>query len=238
MTVSTPATATEPMEGIRAAVFDAYGTLFDVHAPAARLKDRIGSEADALSATWRTKQLEYTWLRSLMGRHADFRRVTAEALDFAFEAHGLERSTLQQELLDLYDHLDAYPDALETLRTLRGRGMRTAILSNGSPDMLHRAVDHAGLTPLLDHVLSVEDVGIFKPDRRTYQLAVDRMGVPASGIAFLSSNGWDVAGAAAFGFRTVWVNRFGRVLERLPSGPERVVHDLSPLARMIAPTDD
>ena len=207
------------LSGIRACVFDAYGTLLDVHAPAQRLAPEIGPKADRLSATWRAKQLEYSWLRSLMRRHADFWQVTQEALDFALEETGIADDGIREKLLALYWRLEAYGDGAQVLSMLRDAGIATAILSNGSPEMLDAAADNAGLRPLLDAVLSVEAVGMFKPDAATYQLAVDRFGIERSEICFVSSNGWDAAGAAAFGFQVAWLNRFGRPRERLPAGP-------------------
>ena len=156
------------LEGVRACVFDAYGTLFDVHAPIAKLAAEIGPKADDISQLWRRKQLEYTWLRSLMGVHADFWHVTADALDYALEAFEVSEPGLKDEIMSLYLKLDAYPDALEALRAVKGKSQRTAILSNGSPSMLDSAVRSAGLEKLLDLVLSVEDVGIYKPSRRVY----------------------------------------------------------------------
>ncbi|HXH03369.1 MAG TPA: haloacid dehalogenase type II [Candidatus Competibacteraceae bacterium] len=215
------------LSGIRACVFDAYGTLFDVHSAVACHRDRLGERADALSALWRQKQLEYTWLRSLMGRHADFRQVTAEALDYACDHFGVADAALQHDLLAAYERLDAYPEVADTLRRLRAAGLPCAILSNGSPDLLAAAVAATGLAGLLDALLSVEAVGVYKPDPRVYRLAVERLGVEASAIAFQSSNGWDIAGAAAFGFQAVWINRAGQRRERLPAGP---VAELTSLA--------
>ena len=203
------------VSGIRACVFDAYGTLFDVHSAVARHRARLGEVADAISALWRTKQLEYTWLRSLMGRHADFWQVTCDALDFALDTHGRGDDSLRGDLLAAYRELSCYPEVPGVLGRLRQAGVPCAILSNGSPEMLRAAVASAGLDGLLDAVLSVEDVGIFKPDPRVYQLAVDRLGAPAGAISFQSSNAWDAAGAASFGFRVVWINRFGQRPERL-----------------------
>jgi len=194
----------------RACVFDAYGTLFDVHSAVARHASAIGSRATELSQMWRTKQLEYTWIRSLAGRHADFWTVTGDALDFAMASFGVADpgGALRARLMEAYLSLDAYPEVPEMLRRLKAKGLRTAILSNGSPDMLDRAVRSAGIGELLDGVFSVEEAGIYKPDPRVYRLAVDRLGgVPAERVAFLSSNAWDAAGAASFGFRVVWVNR-------------------------------
>jgi 2-haloacid dehalogenase len=194
----------------RACVFDAYGTLFDVHSAVARHASAVGPQAVELSKLWRTKQLEYSWVRSLAGRHADFWTVTGDALDFAMASFGVTDpgGALRARLMEAYLSLDAYPEVPEMLRRLKAKGLRTAILSNGSPDMLNRAVRSAGIGDRLDSVLSIEEVGIYKPDQRVYRLAVDRLGgVPAERIAFLSSNAWDAAGAASFGFRVVWVNR-------------------------------
>lgn len=216
-------------ENIKACVFDAYGTLFDVHSAVGRHKARIGDSADAVSALWRTKQLEYTWLRSLMGKHVDFRRVTGDALDYAFDAYGLEDSALRDDLMTAYMTLDAYPEVRDVLQSLRDAGLRTAILSNGSPDMLEAAVASAGIGDLLDANLSIEDVGIYKPDPRVYQLAVDRLNVRPGEISFQSSNAWDAVGAATFGFQVAWVNRFGQRRERLTADPQAEIGDLNQL---------
>jgi 2-haloacid dehalogenase len=221
------------LPGIRACVFDAYGTLFDVNSAAARMRDALGDKADALSAIWRTKQLEYTWLRSLMGRHADFWQVTGEALDFAMADIGVHDAGLREDLMAHYLALDAYPDAAPVLAQLRGAGLATAILSNGAPAMLQAGADSARLTERLDAILSVEEAGIFKPHPATYRLAVDRLGVLPEAVCFVSSNGWDVAGAAAFGFRVAWLNRMGRTPERLPAGPDVEIRGLDALPGLI-----
>lgn len=220
---------TADWRGIRACVFDAYGTLFDVHAPAAQLRDRLGERADALSAVWRTKQLEYTWLRSLMRSHTDFWQVTGEALDFALEDTGLAGEIDREALLQQYMTLDAYPDAAPALDRLRAGGLKTAILSNGEPKMLAAATGSAGLDSRLDAVLSVEEARIFKPDPATYQIAVDRLDVAAGDICFVSTNAWDAAGAASFGMRVTWLNRFGRTSERLPAQPHAEITELDAL---------
>lgn len=227
---------------IKLCVFDAYGTLFDVAAAARRAAQEPGGEALAqhwprLAEDWRRKQLEYTWLRSLMGLHADFRTVTAEALDWALEAAGLEAAGLDlglhSRLMALYDRLDAYPEVPAMLAALKARGLATAILSNGTPAMLEGAVDHAGIGALLDDCLSVEAVGIFKPDPRVYALATARFGRAPAEVLFVSSNGWDAAGAAAFGFRTVWVNRAGLPQDRLPGRPDHMLPDLAALPALL-----
>lgn len=214
------------MTKIEACVFDAYGTLFDVHSAVGRLRADIGPKADELSQIWRTKQLEYTWLRSLMGEYTDFWQVTGDALDYALARTGVEPAPIRDRLMDAYLGLDAYPEVPSMLSRLKTAGLKTAILSNGEPNMLEAAVNAAGLSGLLDEVLSVDDLKIFKPHPSVYQLAVDRLGVQASAIAFQSSNAWDVHGAAVFGFRPVWINRFAAPVERLPGGPEHEMSDL------------
>ncbi len=218
---------------IDACVFDAYGTLFDVHAAAARCRDDLGDAADAVSQTWRTKQLQYTWLRSLMGRHIDFWQLTGEALDYALDAHGIDDAALRQRLMDCYLVLDAYPEVKAVLGRLHGAGLKCAILSNGAPSMLDAAVRNAGLGEVLDAVLSIEDVGIYKPHPSVYRLAVDRLGVEAERIAFQSSNAWDANGAAAFGFRVAWVNRFGQRPERLPGPADAEIATLDELPALL-----
>ncbi|MEO1198691.1 MAG: haloacid dehalogenase type II [Pseudomonadota bacterium] len=206
----------QPIAGIKAAVFDAYGTLFDVMAPTTQAAARIGDKADALGRVWRDKQLQYTWLRSLQGAYIPFRQVTEDALDFALEALAIDDPALKADLLDLYVALDAYPDAHPCLEGLRAKSVATAILSNGSQDMLQAATRSSALAALLDHVLSVEEVGINKPDARVYQLACDRLECRPDEILFVSGNGWDGKAGAHFGYRSVWINRAGLPPERLP----------------------
>jgi 2-haloacid dehalogenase len=219
--------------GIRACVFDAYGTLFDFASAAAACSDVLGDDADRLTALWRDKQLQYAWLRSLQGRHADFWQVTGEALDFALETLGLRAPGLRDRLMNLYLALDAFPKVSEMLDRLKTAGLTVAILSNGSPAMLKAAVENAGIGGLLDAVLSVEEVGIYKPHPKVYQLAVDRLGVEAGAILFLSSNGWDAYAASAFGMRVVWCNRYGQRRENLPGHPEREIRTLAELPALL-----
>src|SRR5215475_154947 len=195
--------------GIQACVFDAYGTLFDFAAAARRCQDELGADVDRLTALWRDKQLQYTWLRALQGRHADFWQVTGDALDFALETLGLDNPPLRARLMDLYLSLDVFPEVPAMLQRLKGAGLKTAILSNGSPQMLDAVVKKAGIAELLDAVLSVELVGVYKPHPKVYQLAVDRLAIPAGAISFQSSNAWDAYPASAFGMRVVWCNRYG-----------------------------
>ena len=221
------------MKDIDACVFDAYGTLFDVASAASKCRDDLGDKADDLSALWRTKQLEYTWLRSLMGDYADFWQVTGDALDFAMQTLGFDDDDLRARLINLYLELDAYTEVPDMLGRLNEGGLQCAILSNGSPDMLASAVDNADLGKYLTDVLSVDGLRVYKPDPRVYQLAVDTLGVEAKRICFMSSNAWDVAGAAHFGFRVNWVNRFAQKKERLPGTPENQITTLAELPGLL-----
>ncbi|MEZ5777321.1 MAG: haloacid dehalogenase type II [Paracoccaceae bacterium] len=216
---------------ITTCIFDAYGTLFDVAAAARSAAAEPGRERLAeiwpkLAEDWRRKQLEYSWLRAIMRQHCDFWQVTQDGLDWAMEASGLEDADLRERLLALYRELEAYPEVPDMLGKLKRRGLQTAILSNGSPEMLADAVASAGIGKLLDDMLSVEAAGVFKPDARVYGLVTERFGCARSDVLFVSSNGWDAAGAAGFGFRAVWVNRSGLPVDGLPARPDRVLSDL------------
>jgi 2-haloacid dehalogenase len=218
---------------VRACVFDAYGTLFDFASAAAQCKSIPADKTAVLTALWRDKQLQYTWLRGLQGRHADFWQVTGEALDFALETLGLSDPPARDDLMTLYRTLKCFPEVPAVLATLKQRGYVTAILSNGSPSMLEDAVRGSDLGGLLDHVLSVEEVGVFKPHASVYQLACDRLGVPARAIAFQSSNSWDAYAASAFGMSVVWCNRYGQRRERLPGMPDREIRSLAELPALL-----
>ena len=219
---------------VEACVFDAYGTLFDVHSAAARMRDELGEKADALSDMWRFKQLQYTWLRSLMGRHEDFWQVTGYALDYSMRALDMENDSLRAKLMEHYLQLEAYPDVIDVLTRLKDAGKKTAILSNGEPSMLIAAAKSANIYSLLDGVFSIEKVGIFKPHPSTYQIAVDELKVAANHISFQSSNGWDAHGAAAFGFVVAWVNRFDQPQENLPAAPHAEINALSELPGLLS----
>jgi len=219
--------------GIEACVFDAYGTLFDVHSAVGRLRDDVGPKHAELSAAWRGKQLEYTWLRSLMGEHADFWQVTGDALRVAMAQNGLDDDALYEQLMQAYLTLDAFSEVRSVLTLLKRADIPTAILTNGSPAMIAAAVQSSKLDDLIDHQLSVESVGIYKPDPRVYQLAVDTLGVAPGAISFQSSNSWDAAGAAHFGFQVAWVNRYSQADERLPGKPSAVIEDLDGLLSLL-----
>jgi 2-haloacid dehalogenase len=222
-----------PLRGVQGCVFDAYGTLFDFAAAARNCRDVLGDDIDRLTALWRDKQLQYTWLRAAQGRHADFWQVTGDALDFALETLGVTKPGLRDRLMSLYLTLDPFPEVSSVLARLKAAGMRTTILSNGSPAMLDAAVKAAKLEKLLDAVLSVEEVGIYKPHPKVYQLAVDRLGIPASVISFQSSNAWDAYAASAFGMQVVWCNRYGQRRERLPGSPDREIKSLAELPALV-----
>lgn len=223
----------DPLPGIRACVFDAYGTLFDYASAAAGCRDVLGDKLERLTILWRDKQLQYTWLRAVQDRHANFQQVTGDALDFALGALGIANSNLRRRLMDLYFNLEPFPEVPEMLKRLRAAGMKTAILSNGSPEMLRAVVASAGLTELFDAVLSVEAVGVFKPHPKVYQLPLDALAVDANEIAYQSSNAWDAYAASAFGMQVVWCNRYGQPRERLPGSPDREVKSLAELPRLV-----
>jgi 2-haloacid dehalogenase len=221
------------LAGARAAVFDAYGTLFDVASASERAREALGERWQPLAELWRAKQLQYTWLRSLMGRHADFWRVTGDALDFALESLRIDDPPLRERLMSLYERLDAYPDARPALERLRAAGLRLAILSNGAPRMLGAAAESAGLAPLLEAVLSVEEVGTFKPAPAVYRLAPDRLGLSPEEILFVSANGWDACGAKAAGLCVAWCNRAGQPAERVPERPDVEIRSLAEIPALV-----
>jgi 2-haloacid dehalogenase len=221
------------LDRIRGCVFDAYGTLFDVNSAARLAQEILGAEWQDLAELWRTKQLQYTWLRSLAGRHVDFWQITGDALDFALDSLKLANSEARVQLMDLYLRLSAYPEVKDVLAQLKAQGFKCAILSNGSPKMLTSAIENVGIQNLLDAVLSVEDVQVYKPHPLVYRLAIDRLGLDADEICFISSNGWDAYSAKAFGFQVVWCNRFGQAPERIPTTPDAEVKTLSELPEMV-----
>ena len=222
------------MATVRAVLFDAYGTLLDFNSAAERAGDALGDRWRALSDLWRRKQLEYTWLRSLMRRHVDFWQVTGEALDYALEALDVHDPALRKRLMDLYLHLDAYPDARATLVALREQGLQLAVLSNGSTGMLDAGIRNAHLDVLLDAVLSVEEVGVYKPSPEVYAMAARQLDLLPGEIGFVSANGWDAHGGSAFGFRVAWCNRLGLPADRLPGAPEVEIRSLSEVPAFFA----
>ena len=217
---------------VQACVFDAYGTLFDVHSAVGRHSARL-PDANTVSMLWRTKQLEYTWLRTLMGRYVDFWQITQDALNFALDTHGMTDAALQQDLMQAYLELSCYPEVPKVLEALKQKGFRCAILSNGSTEMLNSAVRNSELQNFFDAVISVDSLGVYKPDPQVYQLAVDQLDLQPREIAFQSSNAWDAAGAGAFGFKVAWINRFGQQTERLGTLADAELKDLGGLPALL-----
>ena len=217
------------LEGIKACVFDAYGTLFDVGNISQAARDELPGCWHTLAGLWRATQLQYTWLRGLAGHHADFWQVTGEALDFAMDSLNIHGEGLRARLMDQYLKIAAYGEVGNALAQLQARGLRLAILSNGTPAMLDAALVNAGIAGYFEAVLSVEDVGVYKPHPNVYGLAPQRLGIPRDSICFVSSNGWDAWGAKAFGFRVLWCNRSAQTSERLPGAPDGQIADLSAL---------
>jgi len=228
-----PAPGAGAFQGIRACVFDAYGTLFDVHSAVGALRDAVGPEYARLSESWRQRQLQYTWLYSLMAEHRNFWDLTGDALRVSLREHRLDADRLYEPLMQAYLELSAFNEVAGVLELLKKADMKTAILTNGSPDMIASAVDNSAIGQWIDHQLSVESVGIFKPDKRVYQLAVDKLDVPAESIAFMSSNAWDASGAAHFGFNVAWINRYSQPSEALPGSPAAMLPSLSELPALL-----
>jgi 2-haloacid dehalogenase len=223
------------MTNVKGFVFDAYGTLFDVYSITALCERLFPGRGAALAQLWRVKQLQYAMMRSLMGRHRDFWGLTGDGLVYACRALGLELTAdARARLLDAYLTLAAFPDVKPGLQALRERGLRLAILSNGEPKMLQAAAESAGILPLLDRIISVEDVQVFKPSPRVYALAPERLGTSSAELGFVSSNAWDVAGAASAGLRALWIQRSAaEPPEELGYGAERVVHAITDLPALV-----
>jgi 2-haloacid dehalogenase len=208
------------LQNIQACVFDAYGTLFDYASAASRCRDALGDKFDRLTALWREKQLQYTWLRAVQGAHADFWQVTGDALDFAMESLELHDAMLRDRLMAMYLELETFPEVKSTLTRLKASGLKTAILSNGSPSMLQALVGHNGIGDLLDGVFSIEEAGVYKPHPKTYAMAAEHLGMDRRAILFVSANAWDAYAASAFGMRVAWCNRYRQRRERLPGNPD------------------
>ena len=214
------------MNKIKACIFDAYGTLFDVNAACRELSMEVGGNWEKLASLWRLRQVEYTWLRNSMDEYIDFWQITSDALDYAMETLGIENNKLREQLLNLYLKLEAYPEVKGLLTKLKQRGLKTGILSNGSMKMLNSAVDNANIREYLDEILSVEECEIYKPSSKVYDLVKIKMQINKENVLFFSSNAWDMHAASNYGFKTIWVNRFNNNLERLPGKPINIVNSL------------
>ena len=224
---------TSRLAGVEACVFDAYGTLFDVNSAARTAQNSLGERWQPLAELWRAKQLQYTWLRGLTGHHRDFWQVTGDALDFAMSTMHVEDSALRSRLMNLYLVLSAYPEVPDVLTRLKTAGMKVAILSNGTPAMLAAAAANAGIANLLDAVLSVEEVKVYKPHPSVYRLACERLKVSTGQVCFVSSNGWDAYSAKAFGFRALWCNRSGQCPEGIPETPDEEIATLAAVPDLV-----
>jgi 2-haloacid dehalogenase len=223
------------LEGIKACVFDAYGTLFDFASAAARCQDVPDQKLGALTTLWREKQLQYTWLRSMQESFADFWHVTEDALEYTLDTLGIASPDLQKKLMELYLTPAPFPEVRNVLIHLRQAGFRTAILSNGSTTMLESAVRAGGLGELFDAVLSVDPVKAFKPHPRVYAYGLEKLGLKAHEVSFQSANAWDAYGASNFGLKVAWCNRYGHPAERLPGSPDFEIRDLSELPALLVP---
>ena len=221
------------MNKIKACIFDAYGTLFDVNAACRELSKEVGDSWEQLASLWRLRQVEYTWLRNSMDQYIDFWQITSDALDYAMETLDIENIGLREELLNLYLKLEAYPEVKGLLTKLKQRSLKTAILSNGSMKMLNSAVDNANIRDVLDVILSVEECEIYKPSSEVYDLVKIKMHINKENVLFFSSNAWDMHAASNYGFKTIWVNRFNGKLERLPGKPIDIVNSLDKIDEII-----
>ena len=220
------------MKKIKAIIFDAYGTLFDVNSAAEKCKEKLGDKWEGFANYWRTTQLEYTWLRSLMRRHKDFWQITEDSLDKSMNFYNIDNS-MRSELLNLYKVLSPFTEVRDTLNKLKQSNYKLAILSNGTPDLLNELVVSNGLKDIFDDIFSVEEVGIFKPDSKVYDLPINRYDIKKNEVLFLSANTWDVSGAGNYGYNTVWVNRNNNIFDKLDFEPKKQISNLSELLDLI-----
>ena len=220
------------MKNIKAIIFDAYGTLFDVNSAAEKCKDKIGNKWESFANYWRTTQLEYTWLRSLMKRHKDFWQVTEDSLDKSMKAYEID-SSMRSELLDLYKILSPFKEVPEVLKSLREKDLRLAILSNGTPALLNQLVKNNNLNNLFDDLFSIEEVGIYKPNSKVYDLPIQKYKIKKKEVAFLSANTWDVSGGGNYGYKSIWVNRNNNIFDKLDYKPHNEIKNLKELLNII-----
>ena len=220
------------MQNVKAIIFDAYGTLFDVNSAAEKCKDKIGDKWEPFANFWRTTQLEYTWLRSLMGRHKDFWGITEDSLDKSMKAFNID-SSMKNELLNLYKILSPYKEVQETLKALKEKKFKLAILSNGTPSLLNELVKSNNLNNLFDDLFSIEEVGIYKPDSKVYDLPINQYQIQKNEVVFLSANTWDVSGGGNYGYNSIWVNRNNNIFDNLDYEPKHQIEDLRKLLDII-----
>ena len=220
------------VENIKACVFDAYGTLFDVNSAASKCKEKLGSKWEGFANAWRTTQLEYTWLRSLMKKHKNFWEITEDSLDHTMETFKIKKE-MRNELLDLYKKLSPYSEVVECLKGIKDKKIKIAILSNGTPNLLKKLVESNNIQNYFDDIMSIESVGIYKPDSKVYELPIKNYRCKPENICFMSSNTWDVSGAGVFGYNAVWVNRLNKVFDKLSYKPKYVINNLEELLKII-----
>ena len=220
------------MSKVKAVIFDAYGTLFDVNSAAEKCKNKIGDKWEGFANYWRTTQLEYTWLRSLMKRHKDFWKVTEESLDKSMKVFKINPN-MKEELLSLYKKLSTFPEVSETLKQLKNKNLKLAILSNGSPDLLNELVNSNNLTEIFDDLFSIEEVKIYKPDNKVYEMPINKYKIKPEEIFFLSSNTWDVSGGGNYGYQSIWVNRNDNIFDNLDYKPKYEIKNLKQLLDII-----
>ena len=220
------------MKNIKAIIFDAYGTLFDVNSAAEKCKDKIGDKWEPFANFWRTTQLEYTWLRSLMKRHKDFWQITEDSLDKSMMAFNINPK-MKDELLNLYKVLSPFQEVPETLKTLKEKNFKLAILSNGTPSLLNQLVKSNNLDDIFDDLFSIEQVGIYKPDSKVYDMPIQKYNIEKNEVAFLSANTWDVSGAGNYGYQSIWVNRNNNIFDNLDYKPNNEIKDLSKLTKLV-----
>ncbi len=220
------------MKNVKAIIFDAYGTLFDVNSAAEKCKGKIGDKWESFANYWRTTQLEYTWLRSLMNRHKDFWQVTEDSLDKSMKAFKIDIS-MRSELLDLYKILSTFPEVKEVLNSLKEKNYKLAILSNGTPALLNQLVKSNNLDSIFDDIFSIEEVGIFKPSSKVYDIPIKKYQIQKNDVAFLSANTWDISGGGNYGYNTIWLNRNNNTFDNLDYKPQNQVKDLSELLDII-----
>ena len=221
------------MKNIKAIIFDAYGTLFDVNSAAEKCKGKIGGKWEAFANFWRTTQLEYTWLRSLMERHKDFWLVTEDSLDKSMKAFDIDLS-MKEELLNLYKVLSPYKEVPETLKTLKEKNFKLAILSNGTPSLLNELVKSNNLENLFDDIFSIEEVGIYKPSSKVYDIPIQKYNIEKSEVAFLSANTWDVSGGGNYGYQSIWINRNDNIFDKLDYKPKYELDNLNKLISLLS----
>lgn len=220
------------IENIKACVFDAYGTLFDVNSAAAKCKGKLGNRWESFANAWRTTQLEYTWLRSLMKKHKNFWEITEDSLDHTMEIFKIKKE-MRSELLNLYKELNLYPEVKECLEGLKSKKIKIAILSNGTPELLKELVESNNIQSYFDNIMSIESVRIYKPDPKVYEIPIKKYNCKPENICFMSSNTWDVSGGGVFGYNAVWVNRFNKVFDKLSYKPQFVINNLNQLLEIV-----